>query len=461
MQTTNVDLGTGHVASVQKRPLWFLGAAFSALLIVIGFAFRTYDLALDSVRFENARQIGLPFLAIEIIFIFFAIGGGFDFGRALRALPRVAQAALAVFVGTFWVSSVFASPFPAFAVPLTIATAIHMIFALALVHLLAGSDKKDIEGFSSWMVWALAAFTLIIAWHIFSYPVAALGRPEDARWDLGAIPGFISLRMFGAYAGAVLALTAMNFMTRDANGSLCWIDYAALFLMAGLTVWSGTRAAVLGVAVALIVAAVVCRLRPTAGSVVRLIACMLAAGCVSQFFIPYGHPHFYLVMYGDFADARSLTSGRTDLWLSTLRGIADMPLFGAGAAGSALMVPESWTIKHVQPHNVVLQFFATWGLVGGLPALFLLGFATWKAHQAAMRYVILAPILAMLDCLLVVAVFDGTLYFAHHVMLVMSCYGIIFAVARDSKKDDGDGSSGSLPQLPDGLMIHGREQVAV
>jgi O-antigen ligase len=143
---------------------------------------------------------------------------------------------------------------------------------------------------------------------------------------------------------------------------------------------------------------------------------------------PYGHPQFQMFHHGDASSANAISGGRLNYWKSTLDAIAQYPWLGSGA-GSAWWMASSNGFYHVQPHNVLLQFLLTWGIIPTVPALVLLGVATWKVHHAARGNSTLIPIIMMLDCLLVISLVDGMFHFSRFLMIIFACYGICLGVA--------------------------------
>ena len=148
-------MNNANSAVVGHRPLALgaahLGMLFSALLLFMGFAFPTYDIKMQSDQLDFMRQVGLPFMVAELAVVLFAASRGFSIDATWRALPRSTRIALALFLATFWISSVFVSPFPVFSTTLCLVTVSHLLFLGALVHVLGPASVKDIEASALWM----------------------------------------------------------------------------------------------------------------------------------------------------------------------------------------------------------------------------------------------------------------------------------------------------------------------
>lgn len=421
---TSFHASTTRTMNSRTISLASLGAIWAGLLIFMGIIFRTYDIAMPTGEQEFLRQIGSPVLIVEIATILFACANGLDFARLWRRQHGLVRALLVIFLATFSVSSVLASKSPPFSMMLNLGTIIQILFALALSHSLAVVDRSGLSAMRTNMAIGLAIFgVMIVQIFVFTTPPHAM-----ATWQF-AIPGFISVRLFGAVCGAVFTFfTLQLFADEEVHLARPW-HYAALTLVAGLMIWTGTRVAILGCACAIAAAVCLYRIRPRLRVVVKVVACLLVAAIAATRLLP-ADPVFALYDPADYVSGDSAMSGRLELWAATWHAFLTVPLFGAGAGSNSWMMPAG-IFHHVQPHNAVLQFLLNWGAIAAVSALSLLAIATWRAHQITVRNRALLPILAMLYCLLVMAFFDGILHFARETMMVMMCFGIIFRAGRE------------------------------
>jgi len=405
-----------------------LGLAGGLLLPLLSAAlFPTYVQLIKPDWVENVRHLGLVYLAGEVALVLHARGRGYDPAALFRALPRWSQAALALFLSTYWVSSVFVSLLPPCSVMLSLSWVIHLLFGGAVFHLFRSAEPGRLPrvwiGFGIGLV-ALALVTLV---HFVVLPPGLTGREREVDWA-AAVPGFISVRHFGSWTGAVLAgLTGLAWV-RHGRGPERHLLYGGVALAFGLTFWTATRAAMLGWAAALPVAWVVAG-RPRSRSLLTELPlwCAAAAG-VALLLQPYGHGAFSFWRPGGAGTADGYSSGRLTLWLAALDVWRNYPLLGTGA-GSSWWLVNVGGATFVQPHNALVQFLLNWGLIPTVPALLLLGGATWRAHVLARRHRDLLPFLLMLDCLLVMSMLEGMLHFAQFVMLIVGCLAI--CLARD------------------------------
>lgn len=418
--TDQLNLGRLPVAAV-------ISLALMAPMLASGLVFPTYDIAMTSLALEILRQLNAPFVLAELIICAWASMRGFRLRGAAMALDAPARIALAAFAVSFWIGGVFVSKAAAFATLFNLTYAVHIAFLGAIAHLARGWSESDTAVFGRLVALALAGFGAMIA-------IRFLLPPPDRevvtiRWQF-AIPGFISVRLFGAMAGTWCAFMLYLAATRGAQtSSRAWV-WAACALTAGMVVWSGTRAAVLGVGTAGMVALLRWRSPMRPGLVAKTSAAAILGCVLAVLLLPYGDRDFWLFMPGDYqGSADTIASGRLALWLASWNAFWDVPLFGAGPGASAWILPPNIS-SHIQPHNVVIEFLLNWGLVASAAAFFLLAKLVVAAHRKACDVPVAVPFLLAADSLLAMAFFDGTFHFAQHLMLWAALMGIALGAAN-------------------------------
>lgn len=414
-------------------------AALIGLVLPLAAAslYRTYELTVAPEAWEVTRQLGLPFVLAELIFIICMGGRGPGMAATINALPRETRWALGIFLASFWVGSAFVSLRPSFSMALTIIWLIHFLFGAAVFHCVRREGDFDVANWGKWMAAGLAALVPVIAMHFLILPAELVGHERQVDWG-SALPGFISSRLFGAWAGAVTALLLGLIWLGETGGQKPRWLYPAFALVVTLLIWSGTRAAVLGCTVAMLAAWRVAGRPPVRALLLKLPPILIGAAIVATLLAPYGHSQYWLIMPGDGASTHSFTSGRLVYWADSLRVFAQHPLFGTGAGSSWWLVPLDGSY-HVQPHNAVVQFLLNWGVFATAAVLFVLGAAVWRSHQAAIRDRQLLPMVMMLDSLLVMSMFDGMLHFPRFVMLITACCAICLARSQGTATAFGRG----------------------
>ncbi len=402
-----------------------LGLLAMFLLIISGLIFRTYQVSMPHPGVEFLRQWGLPFIVAELAVIFVAMRNGFSLASALQKLPKAAQILLVVFLGTFWVGGAFVSIIPAYASLFNVSTVVHLIFVAALAHSSKDVTAAGLAKMQNAITAGVAIFACMTAAAFIFHPSYSLFPEGRIVWQF-AIPGFISGRLFGALVGALLTFAVAKLLVDDENRATDNWNYAGIFLLATLMIWSGTRAAILGFIVAGLIGIFAFRLRIRWAVFARLAVLAAVSTAIAYLLIPPGDTtqDFFPIHFGDLQGAAAMIGGRPDYWSDHLNAYMQSPIFGAGPA-SPLWIVSKETGRHVQPHNVVLQFLMSWGVVAALSALALLAWAAKSAHLRTLSNRPALPLMLMLYCLLAMSFFDGMLHFAQHTMLAMICFGFL------------------------------------
>lgn len=410
-----------------------IGMLISGLLIFNGLIFRTYTIAMASPAWEATRQLGLPFVLAEIAVIIYALRRGLDLGEIWKKFPRYVRYISLFFLALFWVGGAFYSKVVPLAIAQNIIFLIHPLFAVAIYHSVSSADARGLRGFALAIAGGLLIFCGMTSYAFLNHPPLATMPDNTIIWQF-IIPGFISVRLFGAFCGAIFCFLFAQLLLDEERGRRGYLPYLWLTLCAAMTIWSGTRNAVLGIVVVISLMLVLYRLHPVnIKSVISLALSAVTALVLATSLIPFNDPTFMLIASGDTATAESISGGRASYWSALWDAYQTVPIFGAGPFASFWILPAGQQI-HVQPHNVVMQFLLTWGLPATGAALALLAYATWKAHLAALEHRDALPFLAMLNCLLVMSFFDGMLHFAQPLMLVMISFGIVFGATKTTRK---------------------------
>ena len=410
-------------------PLLAIGGLVSFLLIFNGFLFRTYSIAMESAPWEAARQFGLPYILAEIGVILYAIRQGLNLRDLWSKLPRALQYCSAFFLATFWVGGAMYSEV---ALPATLQNLIfllHPLFAVAVYHLIARIDAAGLRGLVLALAIGLIIFCGMTAVAFINHPPLSSMPNNEIIWQF-IIPGFISVRLFGAFCGAIFCVLLAQLLLNEETAQKRFLPYVWLTLCGAMTIWSGTRNAVLGIMVAMAVMLIIYRLRPTGfKSVGLLVLSATIAYWLAVSLIPYDDPAFMLISSQDSASTESISGGRASYWRALWNAYQSVPIFGAGPFASFWILPVGEQV-HVQPHNIIVQFLLSWGFSAALAALILLAYATFHAHRVGLKHRNILPFLAMLDSLLVMSFFDGTVHFAQPLMLIMISFGVIFSAHK-------------------------------
>jgi exopolysaccharide production protein ExoQ len=379
---------------------------------------------------EWTRLMELPFVACELVIVQFAVRKGYRDRLIWKYLPRDVKIAFGLLFVGLTVSSVLFSKNTAASVTLSLTTLVHLRFCGATFFLVRSDRNADIRTFFPLLGLGLAALTILTIWK-FKMPPPELTVPGGKIEWPSALPGFISVRHFGSWTGAIAAGFLLVVLYGDKEQSQ---RMAPLYLFAvGLTFWSGTRAAVLGLAVVALTAAVSLRRLPSAAALLRTGGLSALAMLGAVVFSP-GLPEFKLFVQDDIQSADAMAAGRLELWHDTFFRWLASPIFGWGSGSTFWEVNiGGWT--HTQPHNTILLFLISWGVVGAVGGLWLLIRAIVATHRTGMDDARLRPFTGMLYSLLFMSLLEGMLYYPRFIMIVMIIFAVLFAARERQAKE--------------------------
>ena len=378
---------------------------------------------------EWTRLMELPFVACELVVVQFAVRTGYRDQLIWKCLARDVKIAFGLLFVGLTVSSVLFSKNTAASVTLSITTLVHLRFCGATFFLVRLDRNANIRIFFPLLALGLAALTILTIWK-FKLPPPELTVPGGKIEWQSALPGFISVRHFGSWTGAIAAGLLLAVLYGDKEQSQ---QMAPLYLLAvGLTFWSGTRAAVLGLAVVALIAAVSLWRLPNAAALLRT-GGLTALAMLGAVVFSTGLPDFMLFVQGDVQSADAMAAGRLELWHDTFFRWLASPMFGWGSGSTFWEVNIGWA--HTQPHNTILLFLISWGVFGAVGGLWLLGRAIVVTHRTGMDDAKLRPLTGTLYSLLIMSLLEGMLYYPRFIMLVMIAFAVLFAARERQAKE--------------------------
>lgn len=375
---------------------------------------------------EYTRLMEMPFVFCELSVILWAIRSGMRDAAIWRALAPDVRVALAVLALGLTVGSVFVSRNPAFSIALSVITVIHLRFGAAVYFLTGRNGALDVASFVPLLGVGVGLLAALTAWRI-GFPLPAPLVPGGViEWD-SAMPGFISVRHLGSWTGAVAA-GLLLLMLYDDDGSATVdprVRDALYLLAAGFTVWTGTRAAVLSMIVVAFVAAATLRRLPSRRAAKRTIGLTMLAVTLAWLVEFHGSPSFALYVSDDMQTPSTAAAGRLELWAATFQRWTQSPLFGWGSGSTFWEVYIGWA--HTQPHNALLQFLISWGLVGTAGAVWLLGRAILATYRHGFTSPELRPLAGVTCSLLFMSLMEGMLHYPRFILVVMLGLAAILA----------------------------------
>jgi exopolysaccharide production protein ExoQ len=407
-----------------SAPSLWLGILIGIVMpVVAGLAFPTYHHILATQWLEWTKLLEAPFLICEFLVVCFAMYKGMEINRFIEPLSRDLKIASGLFLVGLWYSSLLVSAVPATSLALSVGTMIHILFAFSIFFFFEKQDGRNFDLFWQSMGVGLIVLALYTAWR-FLFPIsAALVPGGKIEWDF-SVPGFISIRYFGTWTGAIAAFFIAMVIQKGQKSRPSWPEFY-MFISTAMSIWSGTRAAILGMMVAFVAMVVLQKRVPNLAVVGRLCIITGLAATTAWLLQLEGEPSFRLFGAGEASNLSTFTAGRTELWIATFQKWIEAPWFGWGSGSLFWEVHLNWT--HTQPHNAFLQFLMSWGIVGAIGASWLLGRAVFAAHCKSLGNPGLWPFLAMLYALLGMSMVDGALYYPRFIMLIMLCLAVILS----------------------------------
>ncbi len=432
---------------ILSDPLVRIGVVIGFAPVLAGLVFRTYGYHVAPGSAELLRQLDFPFILIEVAVILWARHAGLAYRAVFNHLDRPARIALVVFLGSFWLSSAFISTDPGYSLLRASFWFVHIAFGFAVFHLVGVPTRSGLIRCGTALLAGLVTFLPLMALHLVSAPDPTSIREGQIIWS-SAIPGCLSVRHLGIWAALVLAVSIGALYVRDAELRRHGIVCALIFAASVTLFWSGTRAGIYGMAGALVILLAVVRTLPPLRLLVVAAAATVAGVIVSELWLP-PDPAFGIFRRAALdagGDLAALSSGRTVLWASVMQAFTWSPVFGVGE-GAVHWLSTVGDHRHVQPHNSVVQMLSSWGLIACLAAGYLLARLLVLLHRVARREVLVVPVVLMIDCLLIMSLADGVLYFSRFIMWFAGGTAVALAIAVRGVAAD-DASPSPLPQAP-------------
>ena len=419
-----------RLGAIQRSTLFWAITLGIALPVLSAVLFPTYYTRMEFWLYERQRLLEMPYVAFEVAFFLWAGRNGFDLSSEFRKLTPDIRVAGSVLILAIFVSSTLIAKDVTYAVTHSLLWLVHAVFALAVVHFFREHPTRCGDGFMSWHVVGLAVLALYTAWW-FATPPPLEELPFREILLRGAVPGFIDVRHFGSWTGAIAAGLAIRILFGEADES---IGPARVFyvLAAGLTVWSGTRAAVLAMVVVTLVFIIARRQFPPMSRIVWALALTLVA-CAFAYAFLIDHIAFWLFVPDEFSSADDFAATRSVLWGRTIELWLQSPWLGLGT-GSIFWEfgPDN---TPTQPHNVVLQFLISWGIVGAGAGLWIIARGIRAIHRRAMKEPAACALLGFLYGLLFQSLLEGMLHYPRFIISIIVLGAMLFHFGRHDRVD--------------------------
>jgi O-antigen ligase len=305
------------------------------------------------------------------------------------------------------------APNPLIASIRTVIWLIHVAFAWSIFRMCSSARVRPRDltnGLIIGFVIATAAFVIF---------VLTIPNFETFDWKNG-LPGYDNIRRIAYYTAPIMGLCFARLSL--ARRIPAWMaSFAVSTVGFTLVFWTGARGALVALVAAYIVGAVLFpRLRGLRVWSGTIVASILGAFLAHL----YASPFVWMMGMGRMLSGSS--SGRTDLWQSTIETIAMRPLLGYGEGQTSYVVPLGKEFGVFHPHNILLQTLLAWGIVGTVLLVIIAAPMAVRMVRATRRVggEFLPPFMAMLVLFLYSAI-DGTLFHVLAVSLFATCAGAV------------------------------------
>ncbi|HEY0009813.1 MAG TPA: O-antigen ligase family protein [Tepidisphaeraceae bacterium] len=320
-------------------------------------------------------------------------------------------------------TAAFAAPDPVHSYVRTGIIAVHLLFGYSVFRLCKAGMLKPEQLTNGLIAGFAASFAALL---LFGWQV----RHVDFNW-VHDMPGYVNIRNLAYYTAPMAALMLARLAVVEDRTRLAW-NFACGAAAIGLIFWSGSRGALVALVGAYAVAALFFSpLRAPRAWMNALLAGLV--GFLAAYMI--GSPTLGGMGIERMTESQALTTGRTDLWMSSIAPILERPWFGYGEGQTIHVVPYAQTHRIFSAHNIVLQTLLAWGLVG---TLLIAGLAWALARRviAAARSggELLPPALAAMT-IAAYSLIDGTLYYVLTTAIFAACVGLLVAAPSTADRD--------------------------
>ena len=280
------------------------------------------------------------------------------------------------------------------------------------------------------MSWALFIAMLLHApsW-IWLYMLEGENPTFDWKYHLPGVPG---LRMYSYSVEVGIAAGLGLYFLSDPRETQ---KRVALFL--GTTVlwmllfWSGGRGGLIALLTSTIVAAFV--IPEFASKIWKFISTTIIAGAGLSLLLPVPSVDYGLLgRVGKTMNSNTLdgiSTGRLTVWSDAYHIFLERPIFGHGVAQYRHITESIELVKLEQVHNILFESLMSFGLVGTVFLVFLLGkiWVSAAVRLSGTQSLVTVPMFLIATSLLVHGLVSGTYYHIHSVFMIAISLGCLIS----------------------------------
>lgn len=312
-----------------------------------------------------------------------------------------------------------------FSTSITLRYFLQIFTAIAIFFIIASSDVVDIGRYMSVIVVGGLLYVAYIAMIALIVP-----HPSVFPWVSG-LPSATSIRHIGNYVAIFSIAAIASFLF--GRGRSQWPKLAAVFFMIAFLGWTGSRAAFVGIGIAVFASLFVLRSQ-ISGMRIAILAVTMAGALIAAIPLPTPNAEFGVLQMVNASDAGKsddVSSARFEIWRNTAHEIAEAPMIGHGAGRYIGNMSEKYGYDLDNPHNFVLQFAYDWGLIGLTIALALLAMIGAGIYKMP----IVSPLASFCaisgyTLMLTIGMLEGMFYHPLKMLLVSALVAPAFGLAQ-------------------------------
>jgi O-antigen ligase len=420
LKSSTINPATQENATPKAEPqYWLFAIGLLAFVPVIqGLITWTYSGQLYGQQ-ALIRIFSLVTICAEIILLLFAERTGFSYTKILKSLPRTIQIVLGVWLSGAALAYVIKPDYPVISGFVLARYILQGLSLAVLIHLVSSAATyKDQKWFATLSLGGVVYCALLGTFAI------TVPDPKTFPWEY-VMPSATSIRHIGNYL-AILALAPAALLLASKQTRIWPYALCFSFLTMGIA-WTGSRAAWLGLLVAVIIGCIFVR-SSVSSNRFKLLGLSLFLGTAASAVLPNPTASFGILRFwSSIQPGVEMSSGRIELWTSTFTEIIKQPWIGHGAGRFANNMSEIYNYDLDNPHNFLFQYIYDWGLLGGCAGLMLLAFlgrAIFRRRNKEAMVVFSA--VSGFSLLIFVGLLEGMLYHPMKMMLVMLLIAPIF-----------------------------------
>ena len=348
-------------------------------------------------------------------------------------LPNIVKIIFAILFASAIFSALAGNNLVIFSIFVTLRFFLQIAALFSLIRIFSSSSSFDTKRYFGVMMTGVFLYVAYIILIIAMIPDYA------AFYWLGGLPSATNVRHIGNYV-AILSIAAIGLFLFAKNPNQ-WRILAVIFVITAFLAWTGSRAAFVGLIVALPTAIYVVR-RHVSATRIGILAATLSFAVLVTIPLPVPNPSYgviRMIVASDVRQSSDISSSRTIVWQRTIAEIATAPIIGHGAGRFLGNMDAKYRYDLDNPHNFVLQFGYDWGIVGLAVALLLLVVGSVKLFKLP-TISPLATFCAVSGLMLMLSIgmLEGMFYHPLKMLLASALIAPAFALARQKQTTPTD-----------------------